>query len=61
MAYAGKKLKAASSQVKVYFDAGALGLALALGDGLAAGPADIANSADGISSNVSNYRTSANR
>jgi endoglucanase len=59
MAYAGKALKAASAQAKVYFDAGHSAW-------LAAGEmarrlvaADIANSADGISVNVSNYRTTA--
>jgi endoglucanase len=59
MAYAGKKLKAASSAAKVYFDAGHAAW-LSPGD-MAARlvRADIANSADGISVNVSNYRTTA--
>ena len=38
MAYAGKKLKAASSQAKVYFDAGQLGVAGTVRDGRPAGP-----------------------
>ncbi|HWO67158.1 MAG TPA: glycoside hydrolase family 6 protein, partial [Umezawaea sp.] len=56
MAYAGKKLKAGSSQAKVYFD---IGHSAWLGAGEAANrlrAADISNSADGISTNVSNYR-----
>jgi endoglucanase len=59
MAYAGKALKAASAQAKVYFDAGhSAWLAPAeMARRLVA--ADIANSADGISVNVSNYRTTA--
>ncbi|RKR91489.1 endoglucanase [Micromonospora pisi] len=59
MAYAGKKLKAASAQAKVYFDAAhSAWLAPAeMASRLVA--ADIANSADGISLNVSNYRTTA--
>uniref|UniRef100_UPI000783F8BC glycoside hydrolase family 6 protein n=1 Tax=Herbidospora sakaeratensis TaxID=564415 RepID=UPI000783F8BC len=59
MAYAGKKLKAASSQVKVYFDIGHGGW---LGAQEAANrllQSDIANSADGISVNVSNYRSNS--
>ncbi|MGK5676252.1 glycoside hydrolase family 6 protein, partial [Micromonospora sp. URMC 106] len=59
MAYAGKRLKAASASAKVYFDTGhsawlspAEAAARLLG-------ADIANSADGISLNVSNYRRTA--
>jgi endoglucanase len=57
MAYAGKALKAASSRAKVYFDAGHSAW-LSAGD-MAARlvRADIAGSADGISLNVSNYRT----
>jgi endoglucanase len=59
MAYAGRTLKAASAQARVYFDAahsawlspGAMASRLVA--------ADIANSADGISTNVSNYRTTA--
>jgi endoglucanase len=59
MAYAGKKLKAGSSAAKVYFDAGHAAW-LSPGD-MAARlvRADISNSADGISVNVSNYRTTA--
>ena len=59
MAYAGKKFKAASSAAKVYFDAGN---AAWLSPSEAAARlirADIANSADGISVNVSNYRSTA--
>ncbi|MBB5871657.1 endoglucanase [Allocatelliglobosispora scoriae] len=59
MAYAGKKLKAGSSSAKVYFDAGHSGW-LAAGEAAARlNAADIANSADGISLNVSNYRYSS--
>ncbi|MFC4056932.1 glycoside hydrolase family 6 protein [Planomonospora corallina] len=56
MAYAGKKLKAASSRAKVYFDIGHSGW---LGAGEAAArlrAAGVADSGDGISLNVSNYR-----
>ncbi|WP_236808805.1 glycoside hydrolase family 6 protein [Amycolatopsis albispora] len=59
MAYAGKKLKAGSAQAKVYFD---IGHSAWLSPGEAAArlkAADISGSADGISTNVSNYRTSA--
>ncbi|MER7460825.1 glycoside hydrolase family 6 protein [Micromonospora sp. NPDC126480] len=59
MAYAGKKLKAGSSAARVYFDAGHSAW---LSPGEAASRlvgADIANSADGISLNVSNYRHTA--
>jgi len=59
IAYAGKRLKAASAQAKVYFD---IGHSAWLSPGDAAGrlrAADIANSADGISTNVSNYRATA--
>jgi len=59
MAYAGKKLKAGSPQARVYFDAGHSAW---LSAGEAASRlvgADIANSADGISVNVSNYRSNA--
>jgi endoglucanase len=59
MAYAGRTLKAGSTQARVYFDAGHSAW-------LSAGEiasrllgADVANSADGISTNVSNYRTTA--
>jgi endoglucanase len=59
MAYAGKKLKSGSSQAKVYFD---IGHSAWLSPSEAAArlrAADISNSADGISTNVSNYRTTA--
>ncbi|MFG2063004.1 glycoside hydrolase family 6 protein [Micromonospora sp. NPDC048871] len=59
MAYAGKALKRASSAAKVYYDIGHGGW---LSAGEAANrllAADIANSADGISVNVSNYRSTA--
>jgi endoglucanase len=60
MAYAGKALKAGSAQAKVYFDAAHSAW---LSPGEMANrlrSADIVNSADGISTNVSNYRTTAN-
>ncbi|MBE1488807.1 glycoside hydrolase family 6 protein [Plantactinospora soyae] len=59
MAYAGKRFKTASSQARVYFDAAhsAWLTPSAMASRLVA--ADIANSADGISVNVSNYRTTA--
>ncbi|GAA3463805.1 glycoside hydrolase family 6 protein [Saccharothrix longispora] len=59
MAYAGKKLKSGSSQAKVYFD---IGNSAWLSPSEAANrlrAADISNSADGIASNVSNYRTTS--
>ncbi|WP_433532461.1 glycoside hydrolase family 6 protein [Micromonospora sp. CA-263727] len=59
MAYAGKALKAGSAAARVYFD---IGHSAWLSPGEAAArltAADIANSADGISLNVSNYRRSA--
>jgi endoglucanase len=59
MAYAGKRLKAGSSQARVYFD---IGHSNWLSPSEAASrlvASDIANSADGISTNVSNYRTSS--
>lgn len=59
MAYAGKRFKAASSQARVYFDAAhSAWLSPAAMASRLVG-ADIANSADGISVNVSNYRTTA--
>jgi endoglucanase len=57
IAYAGKKLKSGSGQAKVYFD---IGHSAWLAPGEAASRlrgADISNSADGISTNVSNYRS----
>ncbi|SDI97308.1 endoglucanase [Lentzea albidocapillata subsp. violacea] len=59
MAYAGKKLKSGSGQAKVYFD---IGHSAWLSPAEAANRlrgADISNSADGISTNVSNYRSSS--
>jgi endoglucanase len=59
IAYAGKRLKAASAQAKVYFD---IGHSAWLSAGDAASrlrAADISNSADGISTNVSNYRATS--
>ncbi|WP_312877842.1 glycoside hydrolase family 6 protein [Lentzea indica] len=59
MAYAGKKLKSGSAGAKVYFD---IGHAAWLNPAEAANRlrgADISNSADGISTNVSNYRTTS--
>ncbi|GAB3443774.1 glycoside hydrolase family 6 protein [Actinophytocola sediminis] len=59
MAYAGKRLKAGSSQAQVFFD---IGHSAWLAPGEAAArlrSADIYASADGISTNVSNYRTTA--
>ncbi len=59
MAYAGKRLKAGSAQAKVYFD---IGHSAWLSPAEAAArltAADIAASGDGISTNVSNYRSTA--
>jgi endoglucanase len=59
MAYAGKRLKQGSSQARVYFDIGHsawLSVSEAANRLVAS---DIANSADGISTNVSNYRTTS--
>ncbi|MEU8383732.1 glycoside hydrolase family 6 protein [Streptosporangium sp. NPDC048865] len=56
MAYAGKKLKAASSSAKVYFDIGHSGWLSSSEAANRLRAADVANSADGISLNVSNYR-----
>jgi endoglucanase len=56
MAYAGKKLKSGSAQAKVYFD---IGHSAWLSPAEAANRlrgAEISSSADGISTNVSNYR-----
>lgn len=59
MAYAGRALRAASSQARVYFDAGHSAW-LAPGEMAARlNGADIAGSANGISTNVSNYRRTA--
>lgn len=59
MAYAGKKLKAGSAQAKVYFDIGHSAWLPASEAANRLRAADISNSADGISTNVSNYRTSS--
>ena len=59
MAYAGKALKAASSAARVYFDAGHSAWLSPAEAAARLVRADIANSADGISVNVSNYRTTA--
>lgn len=59
MAYAGKRLKAGSAQARVYMDAGnsAWHPPSEMANRLRS--ADVANSADGISVNVSNYRTTS--
>jgi endoglucanase len=57
IAYAGKKLKSGSTQTKVYFD---IGHSAWLSPAEAASrlrAADVSNSADGIATNVSNYRS----
>jgi endoglucanase len=59
MAYAGKKLKAGSSAARIYFDAGHSAWLAPAEMAARLVRADIANSADGISVNVSNYRTNA--
>ncbi|MFI5839040.1 glycoside hydrolase family 6 protein [Catenuloplanes sp. NPDC051500] len=59
MAYAGKALKNASAQAKVYFDAAHSAWLAPAEMAARLVRADIANSADGISVNVSNYRTNA--
>jgi endoglucanase len=56
MAYAGKRLRAGSAQAKVYFDAGHSAWLAANQIAARLVGADIANSANGISLNVSNYR-----
>jgi len=59
MAYAGKRLKAGSAAAKVYFD---IGHSAWLSPGEAAARlrrAEISAAADGISTNVSNYRRTA--
>ncbi|WP_433436030.1 glycoside hydrolase family 6 protein [Nonomuraea sp. CA-141351] len=56
MAYAGKKLKGTSSQVKVYFDIGHDAWLSASEAASRLAGADVANSADGIALNTSNYR-----
>jgi endoglucanase len=59
MAYAGKAFKSASAQAKVYFDAAHSAWLAPAEMAARLVRADIANSADGISVNVSNYRTDA--
>ncbi|GGK79870.1 glucanase [Sphaerisporangium melleum] len=59
MAYAGKKFKSTSSQVKVYFDIGHDAWVGASDAANRLRGADINNSADGISVNVSNYRSTS--
>ncbi|MFI6823883.1 glycoside hydrolase family 6 protein [Micromonospora sp. NPDC050187] len=59
MAYAGKRLKAASAQARVYFDAGHSAWLPPADIAARLVGAEIATSADGISVNVSNYRTTA--
>jgi endoglucanase len=59
MAYAGRKFKAASSAARVYFDAGHSAWLAPAEMAARLVRADVANSADGISVNVSNYRTTA--
>ncbi|MEU6741696.1 glycoside hydrolase family 6 protein [Streptosporangium sandarakinum] len=56
MAYAGKKLKAASPAAKVYFDIGHSGWLSASDAAARLKAAGIADSGDGFSLNVSNYR-----
>ncbi|MER7503709.1 glycoside hydrolase family 6 protein [Nonomuraea pusilla] len=56
MAYAGKRLKATSSQVKVYFDIGHDAWLPASEAASRLVGADVAGSADGIALNTSNYR-----
>lgn len=59
MAYAGKKLKGTSSQVKVYFDIGHDAWLSPSEAASRLNGADVANSADGIAVNTSNYRATA--
>jgi endoglucanase len=59
LAYAGKKLKAGSAQAKVYFDIGHSAWLSASEAAARLRAADISNSADGISTNVSNYRSTS--
>ncbi|MFI7488859.1 glycoside hydrolase family 6 protein [Micromonospora echinaurantiaca] len=59
MAYAGKRLKAASAAARVYFDTGHSAWLSPSEAAARLTGADIANSADGISLNVSNYRRTA--
>ncbi len=59
MAYAGKQLKAASSTARVYFDIGHSAWLPASEAASRLVASDIANSADGISTNVSSTQTTA--
>jgi endoglucanase len=59
MAFAGKTLRSASSQAKVYFDIGNSAWLSPSDAAARLNRADIANSGDGISVNVSNYRSTA--
>jgi len=59
IAYAGRKLKAGSSQAKVYFDIGHSAWLSPADAAARLRAADISTSADGISTNVSNYRGTA--
>ncbi|MPZ84107.1 MAG: endoglucanase [Actinophytocola sp.] len=56
MAYAGKRLKAGSAQAKVFFDIGHSAWLTPDEAATRLAAADVVNSADGISTNVSNYR-----
>ncbi len=60
LAYAGKAIHSASSQAKVYFDAGHSTWLKAADIASRLKAADISNSADGIATNVSNYNRTAN-
>jgi endoglucanase len=59
MAFAGKTLRSASSQAKVYFDIGNSAWLSPSDAAARLNRADVANSADGIALNVSNYRSTA--
>jgi endoglucanase len=59
MAFAGKALRSASSQAKVYFDIGHSAWLSPADAAARLNRADIANSGDGVSVNVSNYRSTA--
>jgi len=59
MAYAGKRLKAGSAEAEVFFDIGHSAWLPASEAAARLRAADVSGSADGISTNVSNYRTTA--
>ncbi|WP_440902538.1 glycoside hydrolase family 6 protein [Actinosynnema sp.] len=59
MAYAGKALKAASGQAKVYFDIGHSAWLTPAEAANRLRAAEVSTSADGIATNVSNYRRTA--